>query len=170
MWLECWESLIINSFYMERQLAIIVNGYDMMYKVAVERGIQYCGRPKSYLSEVMSKERDLGLATGDIWKQQRFFADRALQKLGMKRKSYEKHYLKRWKRNRNSGMTKMWCVKKVVVSCLICKYNIGDLNGPKWTNSNYFVFVTLVTQGDKRVMCEKSSSFLPYMFSKLKHF
>ena len=84
----------IYSFYMGRQLAIIVNGYHMIHKVAVERGMQYCGRPNGYITDIISKGRGLAFSTGNKWKQQRLFADRALRKLGMKRKSYERQIIR----------------------------------------------------------------------------
>ena len=87
----------IYSFYMGRQLAIIVNGYDMIHKVAVERGMQYCGRPKDYITDIISKGRGLAFSTGNKWKQQRLFADRAFRKLGMKRKSYERQIIRKVK-------------------------------------------------------------------------
>ena len=81
----------IYSFYMGRQLAIIVSGYRMIHTVAARRGMQYCGRPKNYMSEIISKGKGLGLSTGNVWKQQRHFTSKAFLKLGMNRKSCEKH-------------------------------------------------------------------------------
>ena len=75
----------IYSFYMGRQLAIIVNGYSMIHKVSVERGVQFCGRPQTYMT-VNSKGKGLSLASGNTWKQQRHFVSKAFLKLGMRKK------------------------------------------------------------------------------------
>ena len=86
----------IYSFYMGRQLAIIVNGYSMIHKVAVERGVQFCGRPQTYMT-VNSKGKGLSLASGNTWKQQRHFVSKAFLKLGMRKRSYENHIIKEMK-------------------------------------------------------------------------
>ena len=78
------------SFYMGRELAIVINGYNMIHTVAAKSGAQFCGRPQNYISTIISKGKGLGLATGDQWNHQRRFVSKALLKVGMKRKSYEK--------------------------------------------------------------------------------
>ena len=84
----------IYSIYMGRQLAIIVNGYGMIHNVAAQAGLQFCGRPQTFWTEVTSKGMGLAMSTGNTWKQQRYFASKAFLKLGMKSKSYEKHIIK----------------------------------------------------------------------------
>ena len=84
----------IYSFYMGRQLAVIVNGYKMIHTVAARKGMQYCGRPDNYMAEIISKGKGLAFSTGNAWKQQRYFTSKAFLKLGMNRKSYEKHIIR----------------------------------------------------------------------------
>ena len=83
----------IYSFYMGRELAIVVNGYNMIHTVAAKRGAQFCGRPQTYTNAIISKGKGLALASGNQWKHQRHFASKAFLKLGMKKKSYEKHII-----------------------------------------------------------------------------
>ena len=65
----------------------------MIHKVAVERGMEFCGRPHTYMNDIL-KGKSLGMTTGNMWKQNRHFASKTLFKLGMKKKSYEKHILR----------------------------------------------------------------------------
>ena len=55
----------IYSFYMGRELAIVVNGYNMIHTVAAKRGAQFCGRPQTYTNAIISKGKCLALASGN---------------------------------------------------------------------------------------------------------
>ena len=84
----------IYSYYMGRQLTIVVNGYSMIYKVAVERGLQFCGRPQNYTNKIIAKGRGIVFATGNTWNHQRQFASKSFLNLGMRNTTYENRILK----------------------------------------------------------------------------
>ena len=84
----------IYSFYIGRQLTIVVSGYSMIYTAAAVRGWQFCGRPQNYRNKIFAKGRGIVFASGNAWKKQRQFASNALLKLGMKNISYEKHIIR----------------------------------------------------------------------------
>ena len=86
----------IYSFYMGRQLAIIVNGYELIHKVLVEKGVQFCGRPQGFMRQVYSLGKGLGFSTGDDWKKQRSFVTKSLQKLGVMKRSFEENILREY--------------------------------------------------------------------------
>ena len=83
----------IFSFYIGRQLVVVVNGYELISKVLVENGIQYCGRPQDCLSELRSNGVGLTFATGVAWQKQRQFVDRALSKVGIMKRSFENNIM-----------------------------------------------------------------------------
>ena len=66
----------------------------MIHKIAVERGMQFCGRPQNYTNQIIAKGRGIVFAQGNAWEQQRQFASKVFLKLRMKNVSYEKHIIR----------------------------------------------------------------------------
>ena len=86
----------IYSFYMGRELAIIINGYELIHKILVQKGIQFCGRPQGFMTQVYSLGKGLGFSSGDDWKKQRSFVTKSLQKLGVMKRSFEENILREY--------------------------------------------------------------------------
>lgn len=72
----------IFSLYLGRELTVVVNGYDLLQKAAVKRGMQFVGRPQRHISNVCREGKGLVFATGEIWKNQRQFISKYLKTIG----------------------------------------------------------------------------------------
>lgn len=84
----------IFSFYMGRELAIVLNGYKVIQNAAVKKGQLFTGRPQNYLSNVTVAGKGIIFASGNFWKTQRRFIHNSLQDLGFGKSSYENKIIK----------------------------------------------------------------------------
>ena len=79
----------IFSFYIGGQLTVVVNGYELINKVLVENGLQYCGRPQDCAAELRAHGSGLIFANGVAWKKQRQFVEKALSTVGIMKRTFE---------------------------------------------------------------------------------
>ena len=79
----------IFSFYMGRELVIVLNGYNIIHKAAVRKGQTFSGRPQNYLSNVTVSGKGIIFTSGIFWKTQRKFVHNSLQELGFGKSSFD---------------------------------------------------------------------------------
>ena len=82
----------VFSFYMGKELMIIINGYEHIYKAAVLRGHLFSARPENYMTNVDSgsaRGKGIIFSSGTFWKSQRRFVYSHLQNLGFGKSSFE---------------------------------------------------------------------------------
>ncbi|XP_059161773.1 cytochrome P450 2C3-like [Physella acuta] len=74
----------IFSLYLGGQLAVVFNGYSLLYKTFVKRGDEFTARPPAFFDEATGMVGHGILFTdGDLWKEQRAKTVQILKKLGM---------------------------------------------------------------------------------------
>ena len=79
----------IFSFYMGKELMIVINSYRLIHKAAVQRGHLFSARPKNYMTNVSSEGKGILFSSGTFWKNQRRFVYSQLQNLGFGKSSFE---------------------------------------------------------------------------------
>ena len=78
----------VFSFYMGKNLVIIINGYQAIYDSAVKKGELFSGRPPSFIND-MGVNLGLVMSTGSYWKQWRKFTHTSLQEFGFGKHIFE---------------------------------------------------------------------------------
>lgn len=85
----------IFSFYMGRELIIVINSYKLIQKAGVQKGNVFTDRPKTFLNNYTAiKGQGIVLASGKFWKSQRKFTQTSLQELGFFKSSFEDKILR----------------------------------------------------------------------------
>ena len=79
----------IFSFYVGRDLMVVINGFELIHKAAVRNGWRFSGRPDGLINNVVTKGRGVILASGPFWKRQRKFTISCLQEFGFGKSSFE---------------------------------------------------------------------------------
>ena len=82
----------VFSFYMGKELMIVINGYELIHKAAVLRGHLFSARPQNYMTNVASpsaKGKGIIFSSGSFWKRQRRFVYSHLQNFGFGKSSFE---------------------------------------------------------------------------------
>ena len=73
----------VFSFYMGRQLVVVLNGYDTIKEALVKHGKWFNGRPKNKLLTGPEGETGIIMSSGEFHKEQRKFLITGLQKLAL---------------------------------------------------------------------------------------
>lgn len=84
----------IYSFYIGRDLTVIINGYDLIQKAAVKNAHIFSGRPKNLITNVMGEGKGIVFTNEPHWKRQRKFTLSCLQEFGFGKTSLEESILK----------------------------------------------------------------------------
>lgn len=84
----------IFSFYLGKELVVVINGYDLIHKAAVKNGSVFSDRPNELLNNLISKGKGVALSKGIFWKEQRKFTHASLQKFGFGKCSSEEQILR----------------------------------------------------------------------------
>lgn len=79
----------IFSFYMGKELLVVINGHELIEKAAVKKGHYFSSRPKNYLNNVHAAGKGIIFASGPFWKRQRKFVSNHLQSFGFGKRSFE---------------------------------------------------------------------------------
>ena len=83
----------IFSFYIGKDLTVVVNGFELVHKAAVRHGWKFSGRPENLINNVITNGRGVILANGPFWKRQRKFALCCLQEFGFGKRSFEQNIM-----------------------------------------------------------------------------
>lgn len=84
----------IFSFYLGRDLTIVINGFQLIQKAAVKQGHLFSGRPKNLIGNIMGDGRGIILSEGPFWKRQRKFIHSCLQELGFGKRTLESNIMR----------------------------------------------------------------------------
>lgn len=79
----------IFSFYLGKDLTIVINGYTLIQKAAVTKGGVFSGRPEVLLNDVTGGRVGVIFSEGELWKRQRKFTHVNLQEFGFGKTSFE---------------------------------------------------------------------------------
>lgn len=72
----------IYGLYIGKDFTVILNGYDVIHDALVKRGGVFSKRPRSEFHQLMFKEPGIVFANGRPWKENRKFAQQALNEFG----------------------------------------------------------------------------------------
>ena len=86
----------IFSFYLGKELTIVINGYDLIHKALVNKANVFSERPKNLLNNILEENTGKGIimSNGPRWKEQRRFTHAHLKKLGFGKTTFENQILK----------------------------------------------------------------------------
>ena len=84
----------VFSFYLGKDLVVVINGYDLIYKAAVRNGSVFSDRPRDLLNNITTKGKGVIMAKGTFWKEQRKFTHSNLQTFGFGKSSFEDQILR----------------------------------------------------------------------------
>lgn len=79
----------IFSFYLGKDLNIVINGYSLIQRAAVTKGGVFSGRPEILLNDATGGRSGVIFTEGDLWKRQRKFTHANLQEFGFGKTSFE---------------------------------------------------------------------------------
>ena len=72
----------VYGLYIGHDLTIVLNGYDVVHEALLKRGSDFSVRPKSTFHKIIFKNRGIVFSNHTIWKEQRRFAQNALNEFG----------------------------------------------------------------------------------------
>lgn len=72
----------VYGLYMGQELTIVLNGYDVIHEALVKKGNSFSVRPKSTFHKIIFKNRGIVFSNHNTWKEQRQFAQSALNEFG----------------------------------------------------------------------------------------
>ena len=84
----------IFSFYMGKELTIVLNGYNVIHEAAVVNGNVFSGRPTFLAIKESGGKKGIVWTDGLLWKNQRRFSHRHLQQFEFGRASFETNILR----------------------------------------------------------------------------
>lgn len=83
----------VFSFYLGKDLTIIINGYKLIHEAAVKKGLLFSDRHDTFLKNSSENRNGIVLANGPLWKEQRKFTHNILQEFGFGKSSFEQKIL-----------------------------------------------------------------------------
>ena len=87
----------VFSFYLGKELTIVINGYDLIHKALVNKANIFSDRPKNLLNNILGDKftgQGIVMSKGPRWKQQRRFTHARLKELGFGKTTFETAILK----------------------------------------------------------------------------
>ena len=84
----------VFSFYLGKDLVVVISGYDLIHKAAVRNGSMFSDRPRDLLNNITTKGKGVIMAKGKFWKEQRKFTHTSLQNFGFGKSSFEDQILR----------------------------------------------------------------------------
>ena len=84
----------VFSFYLGKDLTVVINGYDLIHKAAVKNGNVFSDRPSDLLNNFIAKGKGVIMSKGRFWKEQRKFTHTSLQEFGFGKTSIEEQIIK----------------------------------------------------------------------------
>lgn len=72
----------VYGLYIGQDLTIVLNGYEAIHEALVKRSAHFSVRPKSTFHKIIFKNRGIVFSNHNIWKEQRQFAQNALNEFG----------------------------------------------------------------------------------------
>ena len=87
----------VFSFYLGKELTIVINGYDLIHKALVNKANIFSDRPKNLLNNILGDKftgQGIVMSKGPRWKEQRRFTHARLKELGFGKTTFETAILK----------------------------------------------------------------------------
>ena len=84
----------IFSFYIGKELTVVINGFNLIQKAAVKNGHIFSGRPQNLVGNISGKGKGISMSEGPFWKRQRKFTFSCLQEFGFGKSTLEEKMLK----------------------------------------------------------------------------
>ena len=86
----------VFSFYLGKELTIVINGYDLIHKALINKAHIFSDRPKNFINNIGDKMTRQGIvmSKGPRWREMRRFTHARLNEFGFGKTTFETQILK----------------------------------------------------------------------------